>query len=848
MRTIPKRTWSGAVVALLAVLASWMPAAVATPAEGVEVTAATASPEGTVVSVASAATYRQALADLSRLAGTGSNRIEITADFTMGGSAWPRYDGSRSLTVDGNGHRVDGGPALRPFLLVERGPSVKVIDLTVAGFRGSAIVATPDLADRWGPLVVRRSRFTGNSSEGPGGAIAAAWVEVGQSTFDDNHSIGEDHWGGGAIYAQYYLSVGRSTFTGNEADFDAAALQSSGGLSLYSTTVVDNTSPTMSVHVDDALDASGSVVADTLGGGVGCVVGSANDHGSFASDSSCGFDIVDPTGPGLAPLADNGGATPTRLPDADSPLVDAGPGGDPLSDLFCYPADQRGVRRPVGGACDLGAVERGWGQTVTTGADDGPGSYRQAVRDASTSPLPVRIDLDEQQVALTSGDVVYDGDQALEVHGGRGARIDGGGAGQILRATATPSVWVVDLVLQHGATDDSGGALEVEAPGGHLEIERSALVDNSAGVYGGAAGSQGTLTVRSSTVSGNQAGIGGGGLAAAGVLTLEHATVTDNTAGVGANAAGFSDLHTFASVLAEPHGPSNCSFSGATVSEGHNYSTDTTCNPGTGTDVAGGPDPRLGPARDNGRATPTRFPLGGSPLVDAIPAEDCRAPFDQRQQDRPFPIEGPCDIGAIEGVYPGHHFTDVPNWFDAPVRWISSDLNDPPLMDSYAGGRFLPNLDLTRGKLALTLYRQAGTPDVTALPPIAFTDVPPAQLDAVRWAVGTGILSPRSATRFGTGDPSTRVQVAVALYRVAGAQDVSAFPPHGLDDVAPWADDAVTWAVHHGVMVGADGSFRTRVPVTRGQFARFDYRLALEPAAWADPSTAPPTVPFRPGP
>lgn len=845
MRAIRTSTSVVATTALVALLTLATGPAVAAPARAHVVTA---SPEATVVSVANAGDYRRALADLSLLVGTGSSRIEITADFAMSGSAWPTYDGSRSLTVDGNGHRVDGGPALRPFLLVEGGPAVKVQDVTIAGFRNSAIIATPDVLDRWGLLIVRRSRFSGNSTSGLGGAIAAAWVDVNQSTFDDNHATGEDHWGGGAIYAEYYLTATRSTFTGNSSDFDAAALQSSGNLFLSASTVVDNTSPAMSVHVDDTLESMGSVVANTLGGGEGCAVGTTNDHGSFSSDASCGFDITDATDPGLAPLADNGGATPTRLPGEDSPLVDAGPGGDPLSDLFCYPTDQRGVRRPVGGACDLGAVERGWGQVVTTGADAGPGSYRQAVVDASAATLPVRIDLDQQQVSLTSGDVVYSGDQPLEVHGVPGAGIDGGGAGQILRATVSPSVSVVDLVLQHGASDDSGGAVEVEAPGGDLTIERSALLDNSAGVYGGAAGSQGTLVVRNSTVSGNEAGIGGGGVAAAGVLTLEHATLTDNTSGVGANAAGFSAIHSFGSVVAEPHGPSNCSFSGGTVSEGHNYSTDTTCNPGTGTDVASGADPRLGPARDNGRATPTRFPLAGSPLVDAIPVEDCRAPFDQRQVDRPFPIEGPCDIGAIEGVYPGHHFTDVPDKYDAAVRWISSDVNDPALMTPYAGGAFLPRLTLTRGKLALTLYRQAGTPDVSSLPPITFTDVPAAQRDAVRWAVGTGILAGRTPTRFGTGDPSTRVQVAGALYRAAGSQDVTPFPPHGLDDVPAWADDAVTWAVHHGIMVGSGGSFHSREPVTRGQFARSDYRMVIDPGAWADPSAAPSTVPFRPSP
>jgi hypothetical protein len=61
----------------------------------------------------------------------------------------------------------------------------------------------------------------------------------------------------------------------------------------------------------------------------------------------------------VAPLADNGGATPTRLPVAASPSIDLVPAasctgldGSPLTE------DQRGEARPAGDACDAGAVEQ----------------------------------------------------------------------------------------------------------------------------------------------------------------------------------------------------------------------------------------------------------------------------------------------------------------------------------------------------------------------------------------------------------------------------------------------------------------------------------------------------------
>jgi hypothetical protein len=67
--------------------------------------------------------------------------------------------------------------------------------------------------------------------------------------------------------------------------------------------------------------------------------------------------------PLLGPLANNGGPTPTRLPQSGSPLIDAIPNascgdGNTLAG-FAVTTDQRGLARPeqTGGRCDIGAVE-----------------------------------------------------------------------------------------------------------------------------------------------------------------------------------------------------------------------------------------------------------------------------------------------------------------------------------------------------------------------------------------------------------------------------------------------------------------------------------------------------------
>lgn len=55
--------------------------------------------------------------------------------------------------------------------------------------------------------------------------------------------------------------------------------------------------------------------------------------------------------PLLGPLADNGGFNMTHALGAGSSAIDAG-------DMTVCPAtDQRGVARPIGGGCDIGAYE-----------------------------------------------------------------------------------------------------------------------------------------------------------------------------------------------------------------------------------------------------------------------------------------------------------------------------------------------------------------------------------------------------------------------------------------------------------------------------------------------------------
>ena len=81
------------------------------------------------------------------------------------------------------------------------------------------------------------------------------------------------------------------------------------------------------------------------------------DHGTIhadcthnlVTDGSCGALLDDD--PMLGLLANNGGPTLTHALLSGSPAIDAGHNG------YCTTTDQRGVSRPQGAACDIGAFE-----------------------------------------------------------------------------------------------------------------------------------------------------------------------------------------------------------------------------------------------------------------------------------------------------------------------------------------------------------------------------------------------------------------------------------------------------------------------------------------------------------
>lgn len=91
---------------------------------------------------------------------------------------------------------------------------------------------------------------------------------------------------------------------------------------------------------------------------------------NLASDATCKLvnsSSLNETDPKLLPLGNYGGPTPTVALATDSPAIDHNPAGSPTA---CGQAtDQRGVARPQGGACDIGAFEFSTAESSTIAAN-----------------------------------------------------------------------------------------------------------------------------------------------------------------------------------------------------------------------------------------------------------------------------------------------------------------------------------------------------------------------------------------------------------------------------------------------------------------------------------------------
>jgi hypothetical protein len=293
------------------------------------------------------------------------------------------YTGGFDLTIQGNGGTIrQTCPAANDSRVLRFSGSgaFTLNDATITGSTattgGGGIEAGNDNA----VLTINNSTITDNRASFGAGIGTAGTVTVRNSTITANTASGA-LGGGGVRSFNDPVTIINSTLTGNTTPGGPGggiAVAQNGVVLVYAT-VVGNSSPTSAnvaagTATTGGLTSFGSVISGPQGGGANCVADSTTSNGfNFSDDASCGFtstgDTQDAGDPDLGSLASNGGATQTMLPQAGSPLIDAIPAALCQADgASGITSDQRGVTRPEGPGCDIGAVE-----VEPTAPPDGPG-------------------------------------------------------------------------------------------------------------------------------------------------------------------------------------------------------------------------------------------------------------------------------------------------------------------------------------------------------------------------------------------------------------------------------------------------------------------------------------------
>ncbi len=261
------------------------------------------------------------------------------------------YNGLSSMvnvtesTITGNSATTHGGGLLNRGIFT-------VTNSTISGnsasFDGGGVYVNS------GTVTVTNSTIMGNSAtdDGAGVYIKGGTATITNSTISGNSATDD---GGGVYNYLGNTTLTNSTITGNTAVVAGGVCNcSTGNVTLQQTILSGNT----------ATGTGPSAVPELFNfayGGGGTIT--ANAHNIFGQNSVSGLfnvsaggsDIVPsgPVGTILNPvLGDNGGPTKTHDLVLSSPAIDGATSGCPPPSV-----DQRGIVRPIGPACDIGAIE-----------------------------------------------------------------------------------------------------------------------------------------------------------------------------------------------------------------------------------------------------------------------------------------------------------------------------------------------------------------------------------------------------------------------------------------------------------------------------------------------------------
>jgi hypothetical protein len=231
--------------------------------------------------------------------------------------------------------------------------------------------------------------------------------------------------GGGSVSLRNSTVSGnnvRDTGPGGGAGEGGGVFAAAGSLILRNATVAENVASDQgledktrgaSIAIQDGVDArAANSVVSAYGGSIdGCRGQLLSEGHNVAPGTTCGLTTATDRNldPQLDPLQDNGGPTDTHALGVVSPAIDA-------ADFSTCPSiDQRGVARPIGAGCDVGAYEAPcnsacgpppFGSDTPLGSESPPKSDRSLILDANTGKV------ERGRAVRLSGQVVAPADEA----------------------------------------------------------------------------------------------------------------------------------------------------------------------------------------------------------------------------------------------------------------------------------------------------------------------------------------------------------------------------------------------------------------------------------------------------
>jgi hypothetical protein len=194
---------------------------------------------------------------------------------------------------------------------------------------------------------VTNTTLSGNAASSQGGGIWSgndATVTITNSTIFGNQAVsadGTNGLGGGIMRTSGTINITNSTIAGNTAGFQGGGIVGGTATTVTNTIIANN----IANNGGNNWNIKNNCFDPLTNGGNNLQFAPTNPN-----DQDCGAEITT-VNPLLGTVTNNGGATQTLALLPGSPAINTG------NNAACPATDQRGVNRPQGGSCDIGAFE-----------------------------------------------------------------------------------------------------------------------------------------------------------------------------------------------------------------------------------------------------------------------------------------------------------------------------------------------------------------------------------------------------------------------------------------------------------------------------------------------------------